>query len=82
MSGKPRACGCKGYRTCLVCEQEYNLSPFQEDSFSLEGLTQKVRLRCNADYDVIDVGSMVLLIGILTAIDFSGYTILCVLPCL
>jgi len=30
MSGKPRQCGCKGYRSCLQCEQEFNFAPCKE----------------------------------------------------
>ena len=44
MSGKPRPCGCKGYRTCLLCEKEFNLSPFNDDSFTREALLDNVLL--------------------------------------
>ena len=46
MSGKPRSCGCKGYRSCLLCEQEFNLQPFQEDQFTAESLKEHVSTYC------------------------------------
>lgn len=42
MSGKPRPCGCKGYRSCLLCEREFNLLPFKDDVFTAESLKEKV----------------------------------------
>jgi alkylated DNA repair protein alkB family protein 4 len=42
MSGKPRPCGCKGYRSCLLCEREFNLLPFKDDGFTAESLKEKV----------------------------------------
>ena len=44
MSGKPRPCGCKGYRSCLLCEREFNLLPFQEELFTAEALQENVKI--------------------------------------
>jgi hypothetical protein len=40
--GKPRPCGCKGYRTCLICEKEFDLPPFDESQFTPEALEKNV----------------------------------------
>lgn len=42
MSGKPRPCGCKGFRTCLLCEEEFNLVPFDDNALSAETLKENV----------------------------------------
>ncbi|KAK4036121.1 hypothetical protein OUZ56_028186 [Daphnia magna] len=41
MSGKPRPCGCKGYRSCLLCERELNLLPFKDDIFTADSLKKQ-----------------------------------------
>lgn len=40
MSGRPRPCGCKGYRSCLLCEREFNVLPFQDELFTAEALNE------------------------------------------
>lgn len=42
MSGKPRLCGCKGYRSCLLCEQELNLPTCKEELLTEELLREQV----------------------------------------
>lgn len=52
MSGKPRLCGCKGYRTCLLCEQEFNLPTCKEELLSEEFLIENVGLLNSILYSI------------------------------
>lgn len=68
MSGKPRPCGCKGYRSCLLCEKEFNLLPFKEDPFTAESLAESV----SCVHFNLNSG--------LSKILFLGHPFLCLLP--
>lgn len=34
----PRPCGCKGKRSCLICEQDYNIPPHNATSVNVRFL--------------------------------------------